>query len=361
MPKKLIVCADGTWNQVEKRENGALVSTNVAKLAASLTPRAPDGEAQVLCYLEGVGTHEDDRVSGGAFGWGLSVNILRAYEFLAGRYRPGDTLHFFGFSRGAYTVRSLAGLIRNCGLLRADALDQTEAAMALYRDRTPETDPDSVRARIFRHEHAREVSIACIGVWDTVGSLGTPLLSPGLARALGWDWHFHNANLSGIVRHAFHAMAIHEQRSKFPVTLWEQKPEHLAAGQILEQLWFCGAHGDVGGGYAEAGLSDAALDWMIGRAQQSCGLGFDPAAIQRREDPKPVLHSEFRGFFRWLDTLKGKPQGTPRTFAGNCPVTRQSLHPSVRLRFEEYPEDPWPRSFQAALALLPHGLPVSPG
>lgn len=132
--------------------------------------------------------------------------------------------------------------------------------MALYRDRTPETDPDSVRARVFRNAHAREVAIECVGVWDTVGSLGTPLLSPGLARALGWDWHFHNANLSGIVRHAFHAMAIHEQRSKFPVTLWEQMPEHRKAGQILEQVWFCGAHGDVGGGYPETGLSDLALD-----------------------------------------------------------------------------------------------------
>ena len=349
MPRKLIVCADGTWNQVEKHENGALVSTNVAKLAASLTRQAPDGEEQVLCYLEGVGTHEDDRISGGAFGWGLSVNILRAYEFLARRYRPGDSLHFFGFSRGAYTVRSLAGLIRNCGVLRARSLDQAEAAMALYRDRTPETDPDSVRARVFRHAHAREVPIECIGVWDTVGSLGTPLLSPRLARALGWDWHFHNANLSGIVRHAFHAMAIHEQRSKFPVTLWEQKPEHRLAGQTLEQVWFCGGHCDVGGGYAEAGLSDVALDWMMEKAR-GCGLGFDPAAVERRTYPEINLHSEFRGFFRLLDRIKGKPWGAERTYTENCPVTRQRLHPSARVRYREFPDDPWPSSFRTELA-----------
>jgi len=135
MPKKLVVCADGTWNEVEKAQSGKHLSTNVAKLAAALLPTDIHGVPQLLCYLEGVGTHRGERLKGGMFGFGISRNIGRAYEFLVRSYEPEDEIWIFGFSRGAFTARSLAGMIRDCGLLKLAHIDRIGDAMALYRDR----------------------------------------------------------------------------------------------------------------------------------------------------------------------------------------------------------------------------------
>src|SRR5450432_1805806 len=112
MPKRLVVCADGTWNRVEKADSGKHLSTNVAKLAAAILPEDAHGTQQLLCYLEGVGTHRGQWIRGGMFGLGISHNIGQAYEFLARSYEPGDEIWLFGFSRGAFTARSLAGMIR---------------------------------------------------------------------------------------------------------------------------------------------------------------------------------------------------------------------------------------------------------
>ena len=112
MSKRLIVCADGTWNKVEKAKSGKHLSTNVAKFAAALLPTDIHGIPQWLCYLEGVGTHRGEWLRGGMFGLGISGNIGRAYEFLVQSYEPEDEIWIFGFSRGAFTARSLAGMVR---------------------------------------------------------------------------------------------------------------------------------------------------------------------------------------------------------------------------------------------------------
>jgi uncharacterized protein (DUF2235 family) len=349
MPKRLIVCADGTWNKVEKAQSGKHLSTNVAKFAAALLPTDIHGTPQLLCYLEGVGTHKGEWIRGGMFGLGISHNIQHAYEFLVQWYQPGDEIWIFGFSRGAFTARSLAGLIRDTGLLKAENVNQVGPAMSTYRDRYDDTAPDAPRARIFRNTYSYEPPIKFIGVWDTVGALGVPGVHLWLARLLKVDWQFHDTTLSRSVENAYHALAIHERRSDFEPTLWEKQDWPGASDQTLEQVWFSGVHSDVGGGYAEAGLSDVAARWLIEKAK-SHGLGFreDFLADSRwfAPDPEGKLHDSFDFPFSWLDTLRRRKGN--RTFRAKGTNTFESLHPSVLERFKNHKEG-WPPTFLAEL------------
>jgi uncharacterized protein (DUF2235 family) len=360
MAKRLIVCADGTWNKVEKAQSGKHLSTNVAKIAAALLPIDINGIPQLLCYLEGVGTHHGEWLRGGMFGLGISRNIGHAYEFLVQSYEPGDEIWIFGFSRGAFTARSLAGMIRDCGLLMPAHIDQIQAAMKLYRDRYDDTAPDAPRARIFRNTYSYEPNIKFIGVWDTVGSLGVPGIHLWLARLLRIEWQFHDTALSRSVENAYHALAIHEKRSDFEPTLWQKQDWPGSSQRILEQVWFSGVHSDVGGGYAAAGLSDVALLWMIEKAK-SHGLGFredflsDPRWFA--PDPQAELHDSFDFPFSWLDTLRRKKGN--RTFKAKGTNTFESLHASVVERFKNR-KDSWPPSFLAELQDLTRSASPAP-
>ena len=136
MTKRLVVCADGTWNDPDQTQAGRLAVTHVVKLASAVRPEAPDGRAQLVAYHKGVGERGGlwDKITGGAFGVGISDNIQELYRFLVMNFAPGDELWFFGFSRGAYTVRSLAGLVRNCGILKRDHFQRCGEAYDLYRE-----------------------------------------------------------------------------------------------------------------------------------------------------------------------------------------------------------------------------------
>ena len=144
MPKKLIVCADGTWDDEDRTR------TNVAKIHRALQTWHVEDVDQWVCYVSGVGTTFGEAIRGGAFGYGLTRNILQGYYFLVDNYEPGDQLYFFGFSRGAYTVRSLAGFIRNSGLLKKEHRDRADEAMSLYRSRSNKKHPNADAAVAFR-------------------------------------------------------------------------------------------------------------------------------------------------------------------------------------------------------------------
>lgn len=275
MPKRLVMCCDGTWNTADQS-----CPTNVTKLALGLADTAADGTEQRVYYHRGVGTGPWDRIGGGAFGVGLSQNVQDTYRFIVENYEEGDELWLFGFSRGAFTARSTAGLIRNSGVLKRQFEDRVPQAYALYRDRTQH--PRGVEAQLFRRSYSAEPGIRCIGVWDTVGALGIPLSGLPLVDAFNRRWQFHDTTLSTRVENAFQALAIDEKRRPFEPTLWQQQPG--AAGQRLEQVWFAGVHSDVGGGYPEGELADLALMWMVGRAE-SCGLTFRPDAFPAAEPP----------------------------------------------------------------------------
>jgi uncharacterized protein (DUF2235 family) len=287
--KRIVVCCDGTWNKPDQQR-----PTNVFKASRAVRPR--DGQTpQIVYYARGVGTGNLlDRVTGGAFGHGLSQNIEDAYRFLVMNYEPGDEVFFLGFSRGAYTVRSTAGLVRNAGLLRRENIHRTPDAIRLYRSPTHPDHPDSEK---FRADYSwPDFRITFLGVWDTVGSLGIPLT--GLNLLTRKRYAFHDIKLSSRIDNAFHAVAIDEQRNSFQPALWEQQ---AADGQRMEQVWFTGVHSDVGGGYPDTGLSDIALHWLLDRAVE-CGLAIDRDWLTANTRPAHdgALHDSRQGVFRLL-------------------------------------------------------------
>lgn len=275
MPKRIVICADGTWNTPDQKDRGEVCPSNVAKIAACIADRGSDGLRQMVYYDRGVGTEWYDRIRGGISGVGIAKNIKEAYRFLIENYEEGDELFFFGFSRGAYTVRSAAGLIRNSGLLLKANPARIDDAYNLYRRRDSKSHPASVESVLFRKTYSRAVRIKCIGVWDTVGALGIPVQEFDiLNKFLGVE--FHDVKLSSYVDNAFQALAIDEKRKAFAPSIWKQQ-EH-ATNQRLEQVWFSGVHTNIGGGYQNTGLSDIAFEWMRSKAE-SCGLVFDDRGL----------------------------------------------------------------------------------
>jgi uncharacterized protein (DUF2235 family) len=344
MAKRLVVCCDGTWNFADQPSK-----TNVAKIALSVRPGSVAGKEQRVYYHSGVGTRRRERLSGGAFGVGLSGNVIDAYRFLVETYEPDDELFLFGFSRGAFTARSLAGLLRNCGVLRQDHADRIPEAWALYRDRIER--PNGAAATLFRRSYAREAEIHFIGVWDTVGALGIPIPHAvplqSIANRLNRRWEFHDTQLSSWVRAAFHALAIDEQRSAFGPTLWHQQPGAAKQGQELKQVWFAGVHCDVGGGYREHGLSDVTLQWMVDQARRY-GLVFDADMISSagpsvmrpeesidfrvRPDGSGALHVSRTGLYRLAEPLH-RPLGKAVNDSGE-PDGNEYLATPAKARYE---------------------------
>jgi uncharacterized protein (DUF2235 family) len=298
--KRLVLCFDGTWNAADSER----AETNVVKLARAIPVRAPSGELQLVLYLRGVGTGGlTDRVIGGALGEGVSNNLRSGYMFLAQNYEPGDDIYLFGFSRGAFTARSLSGFISVVGLLKRECLSDLFGAWQYYREPNA---PGSASPFQLRCQQAARIK--CVGVWDTVGALGVPatLLTDFNVEHFG----FHNTQPSDIVDHAFHALAVDELRDEFVPTLWTKDPSSAGApAPHVEQVWFAGAHSDVGGGYErDNALSDIPLVWMARRAE-SCGLYVDHAQLPSSLNPLAMMHDSrkrlsYSTFDRWRPTLR---------------------------------------------------------
>jgi uncharacterized protein (DUF2235 family) len=324
--KRIAIFCDGTWNTPDKTQDGKLCQTNVVKMANALSEFSADGTVQILYYDTGIGSEGkmSKRIFDGATGFGISAKILQAYKFVINNYEPGDELFLFGFSRGAFTVRSLSGLIRNSGILKITNLNFVEKAYSIYRSRHPRFQPREVEATLFRRTYAVEetTKIKFIGVWDTVGALGNPLPIKGFGNNKN---QFHDTDLSSRIINAFHALAIDEKRKNFVATLWHQQPG--IKDQVLEQVWFPGVHSDVGGGYPETGLSDLALHWMIEKAK-SCSLSFNSTITN--SDPAAKLHETYTGFYK-LQSKLFRPIGKVDPKEGN---TNESLHLSVMERYK---------------------------
>jgi uncharacterized protein (DUF2235 family) len=313
MSKRLVVCCDGTWCTANLP-----IPSNVPKIALAVAPVDSAGTEQRVFYHPGVGTRWFDRYTGAMFGVGVSQAIRDAYRYIVANFEPGDELFLFGFSRGAFTARSLAGFIRNCGVLRRENIDRVDEAYALYRSRSDTAHPRSFEAQLFRRAYSHETRIRFIGVWDTVGALGIPLTGLPLVDLINQQWRFHDTDLSSTVDGAFHALAIDEHTSLFRPTLWTTQ-KHAPAHQRVEQVWFAGCHSDVGGGFRDHGLSDIALAWMIERSREY-GLAFNPDATVAGQasgvatalapDPLGRLHNGPTGIFRLLPHRYVRPIGT---------------------------------------------------
>lgn len=312
--KRIAVFCDGTWNGTEQPD-----PTNVRRMAMMVPARGSDGVVQRTLYFQGVGVPEggswlerlDEKISGGAMGIGLDKKIAIAYDHLGRHYEPGDEVYVFGFSRGAYTARSLVGLIRNCGLPREPSPELVEECFAHYRDRSDETKPDSEASMEFRrrvsprivtspeeaawraahgHPAGHPFEVTYLGVWDTVGALGIPSHWGLPARLLNRKYRFHDTDLSRLVRSARHAVAVDERRRPFVPTLWTNLADLRAqpsAGDYRQE-WFAGVHGAVGGGGDIVCLSGLALIWVANGAMAE-GLDLDAAELDRvRAECRPL-------------------------------------------------------------------------
>ena len=355
MPKNIIFCADGTWNGPQERtgvspadaleDRGEVArgdTTNVLRLFASLrgqgtaesTALANEQElvladangtvTQVSKYIHGVGDSSNALIKllGGTFGFGLNARIVRGYTFISRVYKPGDAIHIVGFSRGAYTARALAGMIAKVGLLNPATYDPEDKNKA-YRlgiqawakargiqlngaGRLNDTAnavlgfvQTFIGSRLPPNGLIPDVPIKSVAVWDTVGALGIPAYVGGDRYDA---FRFVDNALSDKVEFGFHAMAIDELRVDFPVTRWDDRKN-------VTQVWFSGAHADIGGGYpqSESALSNVALDWMI-RKLEGVGVIFvDPA--QRKlvtGEGFPDIHKPWEDFP--FDKLKRSPR-----------------------------------------------------
>jgi uncharacterized protein (DUF2235 family) len=281
MTKRLVVCLDGTWNSPDQGKN----PTNVVKIMEAVRPTDGAGTRQITFYDAGIGADAGriDRITDGFTGRGLEQNVRDGYRFLAHNWEPGDEIYLFGFSRGAFTARSLCGFLSACGLLERHAMRRLLEAWELYRLPEEQRPPDRLAA--LRAVSRCDVKVECIGVWDTVGALGVP---GELLQAFNRDHRFHDTELCDMVDCAFHAVAIDEKRGPFGPTLWQKPKGERLRQRVVEQVWFPGVHSNVGGSCADAGLSDLALHWMIRRVQAHTALAFDERYITAHVKPDPM-------------------------------------------------------------------------
>jgi uncharacterized protein (DUF2235 family) len=297
--KRIVICADGTWNlrdQIDK-ESGKRRPTNVTKIARAVLPRASDGKDQVVFYHDGLGTRGPmDKATGGAFGVGIEDNIRNLYRSIVYNYEPGDELYFFGFSRGAFTVRTLAGFMNLVGLVEKD---DDYYVPEIYRCYEKNQRPGSEEWKhAFHNVHGTRPCpvITFIGVWDTVGALGAPGVIGKVASAFnGNKYAYHDVGLNDNIVNAYHALAIDERRKPFQPTLWI-KPDGWSG--TLAQAWFPGVHSNVGGGYKPDGLANEALHWMLTKAE-SIGLEVDWKYLDNFEPHfESVLHDSMSFKYR---------------------------------------------------------------
>ncbi len=264
--RNLVVLYDGTWADTT-------TNTNVKRIY-----QAGSSKNQEFHYEEGVGTAHLEALPGGIFGANIDRQILSGYKFLRKRYQDSgvhpeqNRIFMFGFSRGSYAVRRLAGLVDFCGLPhKARDIDK---AWRLYLNQDA-----SAVSSLIDSGHLFKVPIENVCVWDTVKTTT--------------DKDFNDKKLPGCVVAGYQAMAIDEKRKFFPVLKWNNESR-------VRQLWFAGVHGDVGGGLSQRGLSDIALKWMIDKSA-SHGLRFKASAVNAlNPDPTGPIHDSYQGIWKAL-------------------------------------------------------------
>ncbi|MBZ5488088.1 DUF2235 domain-containing protein [Halomonas aquamarina] len=316
-----MICADGTWNQPEENLDEDY-PTNVLKLARAISPFAGKTR-QHVSYGWGIGSYRN-RISGALTGAGIEKNIIDGYRYIVHNYTPGDDIYLFGFSRGAYNVRALSGLINNCGILKRAEAGRITQAWDIYKDGADKHRPGGEAAKAFRDSYCHPSRrIHFIGVWDTVGALGIPLsLLGGLFNNKN---EFYDTKMGSNIATARHALAIDEMRKDFEPTLWESRE-----GVDLKQVWFSGVHSDIGGGKEpdENGnqASDAPLEWML-REANAAGLALEPYLHENLTDAsRGELHESRRHLYRLRSKLH-------RSLVNEAKPTL--IHQSVKERYQQ--------------------------
>jgi uncharacterized protein (DUF2235 family) len=371
MAKNIVFCADGTWNGPGKDENGDGVPdvTNVLRLFSMLAGRdssdslvkqdeqeklltdAAGTEIQAAKYIHGVGDSRNPikKLLGGVFGEGFIQRVVRGYTYISRHYNPDDRIFIIGFSRGAYTARTLAGMIARMGLLKPEAMQESghhdpEKSYRMgvnvwtrYREKLGKRSTllgylEQFKARPVSDADTVDVPrIAAVAVWDTVGALGVPIYRREDGELMD-VFQFADLDLSSKVALGLHAVSIDEERENFLPTLWNPRQDGT-----IQQVWFAGAHADVGGGYPERNLSDLSLRWMM-QELQCAGVHFD-------HTPDDIQDEVF---------IPGNTPWTKPPFAAFNHGPRKHpdhllVHSSVVERMSKYPDRYRPRSLSAFL------------
>ncbi|KAF1816545.1 hypothetical protein P152DRAFT_371654, partial [Eremomyces bilateralis CBS 781.70] len=318
--KRLIVLCDGTWQDSTEPSAGEYPS-NVTRFARALSKYGFDesGEEleQIVYYQKGVGTGLMDSLFGGVLGLGVSANVRAGYSFLAHNYDEGDSIYFFGFSRGAYTARAIASLVAETGLLTKRGMDSFPKLYNTYYSfrnaRRSESSEAKQQAReLMRSLGKDQISLSAaqavriVGVWDTVG-FHKPWVANWLVmfKALGFRFdqeriEFCDTEIPTPIQYGFHALALDERRKAFEPTMWTlPKIEEGGRTPVLKQVWFSGVHTDVGGGRDDHRLSDIAFAWMISECSKTRLLAFDQKYLLRKTLYDPYFASEDGGQTPW--------------------------------------------------------------
>jgi len=358
MSKNIVIFSDGTG---QAGGIPGLVPSNVYKLyrACPVTPGV-----QETFYDPGLGSPPDGarwrrwrqiyNLVSQATGLGISWNIVDCYDALIKMYEPGDRIYLFGFSRGAYTVRSLGGMLALCGIPtrsgrghdpRVDRRARRRLAWRAlrwvyqtYGSSDKMKGKRAARAAQYRERYASHRAVPYfMGVWDTVRALGLP----GINRFVPWRHAFHDATLHPDVPHARHALALDEDRATFLPELWEELESDRASGRI-KQVWFPGVHSDIGGGYPEEELSDLALEWMIAQATTVPNpVIVDSTRLSLRSSHRGMQHDARMGLGAlWLKGTREHLRPEPVQCEDH--VERRFLEPSVPSVRGEGPYRPIP-------------------
>ncbi|MFQ6576518.1 DUF2235 domain-containing protein [Pseudomonas sp. UM16] len=382
-PKHLVLFSDGTGNSA-----GKLFKTNVWRLYQAVDlcdPATPEQPRQFAFYDDGVGTSTFKPLAllGGGFGVGLARNVVDLYLFLCRMYTPGDKIYVFGFSRGAFTARVLVGLVMTQGLLRYTGSERDlerlawDAYRAFRRDRFPShwgikllrnlrdgilsaknrlyrNTPYHEAERIGRPDATPSLEIEFLGLWDTVDAYGLPV--DQLTRAIDrfiWPLTMRDYNLSPRVRHARHALALDDERNAFHPRLWNEAPDpkipeqgvknanrrsrHID-GERISQVWFCGMHANVGGGYADDSLSYVPLQWIMSEAHKH-GLRLEPtiwSELIALSDENGKLYDSRHGIASYYCYNPRRIDRLNRTEQVRVPRTK--VHESVLRRIKVDPD-----------------------
>ena len=354
--KRMALFFDGSWADPTS-------NTNVSQLKRLVADTGEDGAHQLPWYDAGVGTTWGERLRGGIFGFGLLKNVGEGYQWLAAQYRDGDQIYIFGYSRGAFAARSLAGVIARSGLLHDAAADNVERVIAHYRGGSHSAPlyklewlSDGEKARLpaedrWLLEKSRRVDIQFIGVWDTVGALGVPFGSlPGISRR---SQQFHNTNPSVIYKNMFQALGIDENRGPFDATLWTdfqepgEGPPQLEPDQRLEQRWFVGSHSNIGGGGSDNPLARIPLAWIQHMAH-SAGLSFTESLAALPGDHRGKVRDSYarflKGTYRFLRVGRGRHWreiGRPPRPTTKLPGVSYTLNEAIDATvFDRWRDDP---------------------
>jgi uncharacterized protein (DUF2235 family) len=377
MPKNIVICSDGTGNTAIKGRG-----TNVFKLYEAVDTESHKTDltkdAQIAFYDDGVGTErlKPLAIFAGVFGFGLSRNVKQLYADLARTYQSGDRIYLFGFSRGAFTVRTLAGLITTCGIVDrtlCESDDDLRAAVAeayeTYRLRyqrpaqryvrdvagRPRRDVAPRVGRFWGRRRPWDVSIELVGVWDTVDAVGFPVTwLVRLWNAVVYPFTFPDRTLHPRVKRGCHALAIDDERATFHPLLWDERPE---TSDRIQQVWFAGVHANVGGGYPKQGMSLVSLVWMMEEAR-AAGLRFvdlDWQLYHEHQNVDDFLYDSRAGLALYYEYK-------PRDIARMCTEQRiePKLHASAVERIAQGPGGYAPGNIPSTARMVGPGDPTLP-